>query len=676
MELSDPMQRSNAGHVSRKPLQTAAALVWLLLSVVGICNTHGAAGAGSSGTNQLAAATLASTNAATTNATVRQTLKFKVDRYEVKGNTLLSSNLVARILAPYTGEAVDISTVTNAANALQLEYYHRGYITVKVTAPPQSVTNHVILFQVIEGRVTAVKILHNRYFSSNNIMAALPYVKTLESGKRIPNSKVFQTELARANSNPDRQISSEARPGPEPGTSALILDVNDRLPLHGRVDLDNYSPPGTPELRINANATYGNLWQLDHSVGFQYGFNPDRMKPTVGEGTHLSLNPMDTPEVAYYSGFYRAPLGAPAQVEKQIAQDQTHFGYNETTKQFVPPPATGRPEFTAYASRSTTGPTIYGPESTVVNTSLLNIQQQLTSQQYTSQTTAGGRLSVPLPTWKGIQSSWSVGMDYKNDKVVTLPTNYFYYTTIVTHGNNSSAPPTITRSSIAIPGVATFPSLNYTPLFFGWNGSRQDHWGQSGPPGDLWSQMNAGVSLVAGTGGSFSQERAFPSLIANSKEATTDFVAVRPQLSRTQVLPDNFTLYGSMAGQWASEPLLNLEQFELGGNASVRGYREGELYADTGWVGQLEVRSPVYWRGTGMKIGTQITAFTDYGEGYQLDQSTAPNAHQALWGTGAGFNFNLGRHVESHILIAWPLLDSAFSKTWHERISFSVSAQL
>ena len=188
--------------------------------------------------------------------------------------------------------------------------------------------------------------------------------------------------------------------------------------------------------------------------------------------------------------------------------------------------------------------------------------------------------------------------------------------------------------------------------------------------------MNAGVSLVAGTGGSFSQERAFPSLIANSKEATTDFVAVRPQLSRTQVLPDNFTLYGSMAGQWASEPLLNLEQFELGGNASVRGYREGELYADTGWVGQLEVRSPVYWRGTGMKIGTQITAFTDYGEGYQLDQSTAPNAHQALWGTGAGFNFNLGRHVESHILIAWPLLDSAFSKTWHERISFSVSAQL
>ena len=89
------------------------------------------------------------------------------------------------------------------------------------------------------------------------------------------------------------------------------------------------------------------------------------------------------------------------------------------------PPAIGRPEFTAYASRSTTGPTIYGPVSQVVNTSLLKINQQLTSQQYTSQTTAGGRLSFPLPEWHGLQSSWSIGMDYKEDKVVTLPTNNF-----------------------------------------------------------------------------------------------------------------------------------------------------------------------------------------------------------------------------------------------------------
>ncbi len=618
------MQMPSPGRPCPWPPRTAG-IIWLLLVAAGIGNIEAAPVVGASTPKRPASDTVAATNAP-----AKPILKFPVDHYEVKGNTLLTSDQISRILAPFTGDAVGISTITNAMGVLQMEYFRRGFITVKVNAPPQSVTNRVVFFQVTEGRLAAVKVLHNKYYSSNNIMSALPYLKSLQSGQIILNSKVFQTELDRANSNPDRQISPEIRPGLDPGTSALILDVHDRLPLHGRVDLDNYSPPGTPELRVNANVAYGNLWQLDHSIGFQYGFSPSFSKPSIGDDTHVNLNPLDSPEVAYYSGFYRAPLGAPAEAQTQIAQDQTHFGYNETTKQFVAPPATGRPEFTAYASRSTTGPTMYGPETTVVNTPLLDIQKQLITQQYTSQTTAGARFSFPLSEWDGIQSSWSIGMDYKNDKVVTLPTNYFYYTTIVTHGNNSSAPPTITRSSIAIPGVETYPSLNYTPLFLGWTASRQDHWGQIGAPADLWSQFNGSLSVVGGTGGTLTHERAFPSLIANSTEATTEFVAVRPQFSRTQVLPENFTLFASLAGQWANEPLLNLEEFELGGNASVRGYREGELYSDTGWVAQTEFRSPVYWRGQALKIGTQITLFTDYGEGYKLDQASGTSGRQAL----------------------------------------------
>jgi hemolysin activation/secretion protein len=121
---------------------------------------------------------------------------------------------------------------------------------------------------------------------------------------------------------------------------------------------------------------------------------------------------------------------------------------------------------------------------------------------------------------------------------------------------------------------------------------------------------------------------------------------------------------------------LNLEQFELGGNGSVRGYQEGEVYADTGWLGQAELRSPTYWRGaTALKIGTQLTAFTDYGEGYQLDQTAAQNTDYALWDAGLGVNFHFGHYVESHILIAWPLMSSAYSVAGHARILFSLSAQ-
>ena len=76
-----------------KPLQLAAVFVWLLLSVVGIFRCFGAEGACGSTTNQ-PAPSAAGTNAAAAQATV----KFKLDRYEVMGNTLLASNVISRVL--------------------------------------------------------------------------------------------------------------------------------------------------------------------------------------------------------------------------------------------------------------------------------------------------------------------------------------------------------------------------------------------------------------------------------------------------------------------------------------------------------------------------------------------------------------------------------------------------
>ncbi len=435
---------------------------------------------------------------------------------------------------------------------LQMEYFQRGFVTVKVTAPPQQVTNRVIVFQATEGRVTTVNVVHNHYFSSNNVVAALPYVQTLQGGDRILNGKIFQTELDRANSNPDRQISPEVRPGLEPGTTGLILDVKDRLPLHGRLEFDNYSPPGSPQMRVNANASYSDLWQLDHTLGLQYGFSPEKMKPSMDD-THLLLAPIDTPNVTYYSWYYRAPLGPPAAIESQIAQDPNHFGYDEATRQFVMPPNIGRAEFTAYASRSTTAPTMTGAVSPLGSTPQTNgsvvVTQQLITQQYTSQTTAGGRFSFPLPTWKNIQSSWSVGLDYKEDKVVTLPTNYFYETRTITHGLGGSTPPTVITSVAPVPGTTTTPSLNYTPLFIGWSGTRQDHWGQGKSPGDIWNEFDGSLSAVVSPVGIFSQQKNFPVLIANSYEASAEFVAVRPQLSRTQIFARQ--LYALLEHDWA-----------------------------------------------------------------------------------------------------------------------------
>ena len=185
-------------------------------------------------------------------------------------------------------------------------------------------------------------------------------------------------------------------------------------------------------------------------------------------------------------------------------------------------------------------------------------------------------------------------MDYKQDKVVTLPTNYFYYTKIITHGTTVGAPPTIIQTTIPITGTATYPNLNYTPLTMSWTGSRQDHWLELGPPSDLWSEFDGNLSVVAGMGGIFYEDRELPYLIANSERATTEFVAVRPQLSRTQLLPDNFVFYGSLSGQWANEPVLNLEELAVGGIAGASADIVGRRirYVDTRFPRTSRIADP------------------------------------------------------------------------------------
>jgi hemolysin activation/secretion protein len=208
--------------------------------------------------------------------------------------------------------------------------------------------------------------------------------------------------------------------------------------------------------------------------------------------------------------------------------------------------------------------------------------------------------------------------------------------------------------------------VDYAPVFLGWTGSRPDKWGE----------LNGGLSTTLGTGGALTHVGEFPIALEGPKRSSTAFATIRPQLSRTQNLFDHFTFYANATGQWADEPVLNLEQFPLGGLSSVRGYREGERYGDTGYLAQGELRSPTYWLNSSQRIGAQFTEFTDYGDGHLLFPGSGQKEDQALWGAGLGLNFTLGPYMESHLIIAWPLTDSNFTKAGRERVSFSLSAQL
>ena len=583
---------------------------------------------------------------------------FVVRAYEITGDTLLTTNTLMAIFAKRTGTNVTINDILQAANDLQAEYRSRGFPTVAVSLPQQTLSNGIVKIKVFEGRISDILVVKNHYFSSNNVMRALPGLHT----NTILNGTLFQAELDRANANQDRQIYPVIEPGPIPNTSALRLEVKDRLPLHGKVEFSNQSSPGTPELRLNTSAAYDNLWQLEHSLGVQYSFSPEAYK--TGDQWPF----YDRPLVANYSAFYRLPLGSPGSIEETIANNPGSFGYDEATRRFHLPPATGRPELNFYGSRSTidTGLEMLSNQLIYDVPGVRQVNRQDVQQDITLNEALGFRLSEPLPEFAQFRSTLSAGFDYKHYAVTSSKTNNFSFTEITVNANGTPNPPII--STVASPVPTTAQSAQYLPFSIRWDGTRPDNLGNTTL--GLGYTPNFFGNLFSDSVGHFHN-------VTGSSKANGYYQILTGSLSRDQKLYGDWRLGVRLDGQWANQPLISNEQFGIGGLNGVRGYREGEVFGDTGWRITSELKTPPHVVGTVYGKNPLVvrgSIFMDYAEAYLLDPM-GRNDRIPLWGTGFGAVASIGPHWEGRLLFSWPLDSTLTTQAGQPRFDFGLSLQ-
>ena len=615
-----------------RPLRRLAAALPILVGWLGCLLAAGSILAATTPTNNAAPPKAAASPARP---------KFKVSGYDVQGNTLLPPKTVKDILRRFTGEGVTFDTIRAAQSTLQMAYRERGYATVIVGLPQQTLdTNGIVLLKVTEGRLAEIRVVRNHYFSSNNVMQALPGLTT----NTFLVDKLLQAELDRANANRDRQIYPELLPGPVEGTSTLQLRVEDRLPLHGRFELNNQNTPGTPNLRINSSIQYDNLWQQEHSIGFQYGFSPQAMK--IADQMPAFY---DQPLIANYSGFYRLPLSAPSSLPAEVADKPAAFGYNEATRQFQLPPVGARPDLTIYASRSTTDTAVKYTDPQQVAPPPFAIYSQDSAEDLTENADLGWRVQWPLPEFAKIKSAVSFGADYKTYRLTSYATNIFTFISTIPPeipGN----PPTTTESTVPSPQPTREKSVEYLPLAIRWDGSRTD------PRGTTTAGLgvNANFSFPG-----MSQRSSFTN-VTDSAQGDGRYVTVVASLGRVERIYGDWTVSLRADGQWANQPLISNEQFGIGGTAGVRGYHEGEVYGDLGWRVVCEPRTPTWTLGlvngnTPMRMRGAV--FVDYGQAYLLDPQgrTSP---MRLWGVGAGVNLFVGELMDLRAAVGVPLLDA------------------
>lgn len=192
-----------------------------------------------------------------------QAPRFAVYEFEIEGNTVLPVPAIERAVTPFLGEGRTVADVEAARAALEKVYQDAGYLSVFVDVPEQRVDGGVVQLKVLEGRVERLAVTGSRYYDQGVIRSRVP---ELAEGK-VPNFNVVQAQLASVNTNELRRVQPVLRPGRNPGTVETELQVSDRLPVGGSIELNNHHAQFTKPLRLQVAAHYDNLFQADHSIG-------------------------------------------------------------------------------------------------------------------------------------------------------------------------------------------------------------------------------------------------------------------------------------------------------------------------------------------------------------------------------------------------------------------------
>jgi hemolysin activation/secretion protein len=213
---------------------------------------------------------------------------FDIDEYRIEGADKLQQIEVEEAVYPFLGPKRSADDVEKARAALEQRYHDKGFQAVSVTIPAQNPQNGVVVLKVAENPVGRVRVKGSRYFDT----AAIKKKATSLAEGTVPNFNEVTKDIVALNQWPDRRITPALRAGETPGTVDVDLNVEDKLPVHGSVELNNRQAPYTAPLRLSASFTYDNLWQLGHSLNFSYQVAPqDPANAEIFSGSYLARLP-------------------------------------------------------------------------------------------------------------------------------------------------------------------------------------------------------------------------------------------------------------------------------------------------------------------------------------------------------------------------------------------------
>ena len=191
--------------------------------------------------------------------------KVLIRKIMVEGATLVPRQVVDDIVNAYEGRELTLRQMQKICDLITDEYRKRGFVTSRAYLPPQTIRDGILRIMVVEGKVGEVDIEGNRFFKTSLLMRKL----SIKAGEPFDYASV-QDSLRYLNEHPDRLVKAVLAPGSEPGTTDILLKVEDNLPVHIGLSYDNFGSRYIEKDRYSLFFEHNNIFGFDDKFYFRY----------------------------------------------------------------------------------------------------------------------------------------------------------------------------------------------------------------------------------------------------------------------------------------------------------------------------------------------------------------------------------------------------------------------
>jgi len=212
-------------------------------------------------------------------------IAFSVDRFVVEGASLVPTDALERLLDGYRGRPLVFSDLDAALQTLVAHYRALGWFA-RVQIPEQDITDGVLRVRIVEGRFGELRV-HADGRARGGFIAGIVR-RGVQPGAPYALARLERGMLL-ANDLPGVSVDGVLQAGATPGSSDLVLTVEDLPLVSGSVSLGNdgsrYTGRGQAIARLNLN-------------------NPS------GYGDQFGVTGMRGEELDYRGASYSLPLGS------------------------------------------------------------------------------------------------------------------------------------------------------------------------------------------------------------------------------------------------------------------------------------------------------------------------------------------------------------------------------